>query len=171
MPIPMINQSDKQRWLAGTVSLHELEEYGRKQAQRERDAINVDQLAEAINVSKRTFQRWEAKGDAPRSYQKRGRNIYIPDEFHSWWLEIVKSQTDTAVFAKLVPHITKDMPLDLLNQQGAAEMIGVTPRTMKRWADKRCGPVSVRIGRGVYYPRAFLEIWRDQNPRRNGRVK
>lgn len=149
----------------------ELEEWGQKQLQRKRDAIHAPKLVAELGISLRTFERCKSAGIAPPSLEKGRRRAYPPSETRAWLLDMVESQTDPAVFAKLKTAFTEDMPLELLNQKRAAETIGVSPRTMKRRAEKGSGPVSVRIGQGVYYPSAFLAIWLAQNPRQNGGTK
>lgn len=47
----------------------------------------------------------------------------------------------------------------LLNQQKAAELLGVNPETLRRWARKNDGPPRIRIGKRYYYTKAIITQW------------
>jgi phage terminase Nu1 subunit (DNA packaging protein) len=44
-------------------------------------------------------------------------------------------------------------------QPGLARLLGVTPRTLSRWDERRMGPPKIRIGRLVLYDLAKLHDW------------
>lgn len=48
---------------------------------------------------------------------------------------------------------------DYLTSDAAAEELGVTVRTLQRWAAERTGPARTRVGRKVLYRRAAVEEW------------
>lgn len=57
----------------------------------------------------------------------------------------------------------------LISRRNAAEILGVCPRTMKRWASVGYGPVITRVGMKVMFKEEALIDWIDscQRPNRN----
>ena len=51
----------------------------------------------------------------------------------------------------------------LLNQDQAAEVLAVRPRTLETWRCRGGGPPFVRVGRGVRYRLRDLHAWIEQN--------
>jgi predicted DNA-binding transcriptional regulator AlpA len=50
---------------------------------------------------------------------------------------------------------------NLLNQEHAAEYIGVKPTTLSMWRHKGRGPKYLKIGRSCFYRSADIEEWLD----------
>ena len=49
----------------------------------------------------------------------------------------------------------------LLDNDGAAEVLGVSPKTLPRWRWAGTGPAFLRVGRAIRYRRSDLEAWLD----------
>jgi hypothetical protein len=47
-------------------------------------------------------------------------------------------------------------PSDLADENEAAETLGVVPGTLATWRSKGLGPVYVKVGRTIRYPRAAI---------------
>ena len=47
----------------------------------------------------------------------------------------------------------------LLDNEGAAEFLGVSPTTLPRWRWSGIGPAYLKIGRSIRYRRVDLEAW------------
>jgi len=64
---------------------------------------------------------------------------------------------------------------DYILPAALASELGVHPQTLKRWKARRYGPKRVRIGKRVYYRRADVRTWLDEQgqpqpaPKRRGR--
>lgn len=54
---------------------------------------------------------------------------------------------------------------DLLDQDGAADYLGVQPSTLERWRFVGAGPKFVKVGRLVRYRRSALEAYLDERTR------
>lgn len=50
-----------------------------------------------------------------------------------------------------------------ISAESLAEQIGVTPRTLFRWQQKRVGPPVTQIGRKNFYKISSVEDWLKQN--------
>jgi predicted DNA-binding transcriptional regulator AlpA len=48
---------------------------------------------------------------------------------------------------------------NLLNAEAVADMLGVSTKTLSRWARTRKGPPRVKIGRKVLYRCASVSTW------------
>lgn len=48
---------------------------------------------------------------------------------------------------------------DWMPRRELAEIIGVSPDTLKRWETRRIGPPCIRIGRKVLYRRGAVRDW------------
>jgi excisionase family DNA binding protein len=48
---------------------------------------------------------------------------------------------------------------ELVDRVTAAQLLGVSPRTLDRWKNKGDGPSRLTIGRKVRYRRSSLEAW------------
>lgn len=46
-----------------------------------------------------------------------------------------------------------------ISRSELARELGLTEDTLRRWEDRRIGPVCVRAGRRVYYRRATVQDW------------
>lgn len=53
----------------------------------------------------------------------------------------------------------------LLNTTEAAEVLRIAPITLHRWRNAGKGPVYVEMGRKVYYRRADLDRWIEEQQR------
>ena len=53
----------------------------------------------------------------------------------------------------------------LVNQERAAQLLGLSPRTMESWRLVGGGPVYIKVGRRVRYRRSDLEAWLDARQR------
>jgi predicted DNA-binding transcriptional regulator AlpA len=51
----------------------------------------------------------------------------------------------------------------LLNEVHAAELLGISVRTLQSWRTRRAGPAFVRVGRAIRYRRRDLIAWIDAN--------
>jgi hypothetical protein len=40
-----------------------------------------------------------------------------------------------------------------------AARLGLSPATLRRWANQRCGPPCKRFGKQIVYPKALFEGW------------
>jgi len=59
-----------------------------------------------------------------------------------------------------MPGHSVDEPDQLLDERGAAALLGVSTRTMERWRAERTGPPFVRLSaRAIRYSRAALLRW------------
>lgn len=47
----------------------------------------------------------------------------------------------------------------LLDNDGAAEFIGASPKTLPRWRWAGTGPAYLKVGRSIRYRRSDLEAW------------
>ncbi len=47
----------------------------------------------------------------------------------------------------------------LLDNEGAAEFLGVSPTTLPRWRWSGVGPAYLKVGRAIRYRRSDLEAW------------
>ena len=47
----------------------------------------------------------------------------------------------------------------LLDNEGAAELLGISPTTLPRWRWAGIGPAYLKLGRAIRYRRADLEAW------------
>ena len=48
---------------------------------------------------------------------------------------------------------------DLVDRSGAAELLGVSARTLDRWHFLREGPPRIQLGRKIRYRRAAIDNW------------
>ena len=48
---------------------------------------------------------------------------------------------------------------DWISRRDLACELGLTEDTLRRWEDRRIGPVCVRAGRRVYYRRTTVQDW------------
>ena len=55
----------------------------------------------------------------------------------------------------------------LLDQEKAAERLGVAPKTMEAWRHRGGGPPYLKIGRLCKYRSSDLQSWIEQNVRRS----
>jgi predicted site-specific integrase-resolvase len=55
--------------------------------------------------------------------------------------------------------------LKLVDQNQAAELLGISPRTMESWRVTGGGPVYIKVGGRVRYRRRDLEVWIDARRR------
>ena len=64
---------------------------------------------------------------------------------------------------------TTEVPLHdpLLNEKGAAKILGNKPATMRRWRYVGGGPEYVKVGRLVRYPLSSLEKYKLNRTRRS----
>ncbi len=46
-----------------------------------------------------------------------------------------------------------------IGREELARELGITPRTLAKWATARIGPPMVRVGRRVFYRRAAVREW------------
>lgn len=53
-------------------------------------------------------------------------------------------------------------PDRLLNEIQAAQVLGLSSRTLQAWRSQGIGPAYVRAGRAIRYRRADLTSWADQ---------
>jgi predicted DNA-binding transcriptional regulator AlpA len=58
-----------------------------------------------------------------------------------------------------VSKSASDTLADLLDKQTAANLLGVTARTLDRWHREQAGPPRIRLGRKIRYRRHSLENW------------
>ena len=59
--------------------------------------------------------------------------------------------------------ITEDRMMNLLDENGAAELLRLRPRTLTRWRFERRGPAFVRLGGAIRYRTADLEAFVSRN--------
>jgi len=52
-----------------------------------------------------------------------------------------------------------DEKTELLLASETADLLGVSRRTLSRWARLRKGPPRVKVGRSIYYRRAAIHDW------------
>lgn len=52
-----------------------------------------------------------------------------------------------------------DEKTELLSASEAAGLLGVSRRTLSRWARLRKGPPRTKVGRSIFYRRQALEQW------------
>lgn len=48
---------------------------------------------------------------------------------------------------------------ELISRDDAGELLGVSPRTLGRWARLGKGPPRTKVGRSIFYRRSSLEQW------------
>ena len=63
-------------------------------------------------------------------------------------------------------YATSKKPIDLdvlLSEVWAADLLGLSSRTLQAWRGKNTGPAFVRVGRAVRYRRRDLIAWMDAN--------
>jgi hypothetical protein len=48
---------------------------------------------------------------------------------------------------------------------GLARMLGVTPRTLFRWDERRIGPPKIKVGKRVLYDLAKIPAWLEEHER------
>ena len=53
----------------------------------------------------------------------------------------------------------KDLIDNLLTRKEVGKLLGVTPRSLDRWAWERKGPTRFKIGRLTYYDRNDINAW------------
>ncbi len=44
-------------------------------------------------------------------------------------------------------------------EEHTAKVLGKTPRTLRKWRERRCGPPYIKIGRDIMYRRASMFAW------------
>jgi predicted DNA-binding transcriptional regulator AlpA len=55
---------------------------------------------------------------------------------------------------------------ELLKPKDVAVRLGVTRRTLERWAARKIGPPVIRVGRAVFYRAEAIEAWLRSNESR-----
>jgi predicted DNA-binding transcriptional regulator AlpA len=63
-----------------------------------------------------------------------------------------------------MPTTTRPPDDRLLTEEDLAEMLRVTPRTVRRWRQKRTGPRVVRVMGAPRYWRSDVVAWVDREP-------
>jgi predicted DNA-binding transcriptional regulator AlpA len=63
----------------------------------------------------------------------------------------------------------KDLLGNLLTRIETAKILGVTPRSLDRWAWQREGPTRFKIGRLTYYDRSDINAWLEKLKADTGR--
>ena len=52
---------------------------------------------------------------------------------------------------------------DWLSREDLAEQLGVTPKTLAKWANQRKGPTFAKVGRKVFYRKDSVQAWLRKN--------
>jgi hypothetical protein len=63
----------------------------------------------------------------------------------------------------------REMPTDpdaLLTENEAAELLGLSARTLQAWRTAKCGPPYTKLGRAIRYVRRWLIEWYDAKARK-----
>lgn len=55
------------------------------------------------------------------------------------------------------------IPDDLIDNDSVAKLLGVKPKTLAVWRGRKKGPPYYRLGSGIWYSEAELQIWIDKN--------
>jgi excisionase family DNA binding protein len=50
----------------------------------------------------------------------------------------------------------------LLTEAEVADLLRVSPRTVRRWRNEGTGPPALRVGRRIRYRRSAVEAWLDR---------
>lgn len=70
-----------------------------------------------------------------------------------------------------MPETIASNPNELLNEQQAAELLGVAPKTLAMWRSyRRPGPRFIRVGRLIKYRRRDLDAWLESRTEGTGEV-
>ena len=65
------------------------------------------------------------------------------------------------------------VPDEVLSHSQAAEFLGVSTKTLKRWHSQRIGPPRCKAGQTIFYLKSSVLTWlksREQEPLRKERV-
>lgn len=65
--------------------------------------------------------------------------------------------------AKIINENQKEIPMKLINEKLAAEMLGLSVKTLQKWRCDSEGPVYLKMGRAVRYRPEDLEAYVTEN--------
>ena len=98
--------------------------------------IALQEAAVILGASERTVRRWVAAGKMPRRFEEgRGKKFRLVD----------------------IEAMVKTESINLITLKQAAEMLGVTERTVRRWVAARKMPPRTKKGRDKKFWRADIQ--------------